>query len=314
MAGLTLEAPDRVWLLLLPTLLGALYLLGHARRIKYVTRFTNIELVDSVLPHNPGWRRHIPAIAILAALALMALGLAHPSRLHQIARRQGLVVLDVDVSPSMMATDVTPSREVAAKRAITAALATIPPTMQVALVSFAGTAVVDVPPTLERHTVRQAINHLEFRSFTSYTAAITTSLAVIGSVGRVPAGVVMVSDGCPCIDPGPVRQQAINQARKDHVPISVVIVGTPSGVVHLTEGRTPVPVDRPTLDQIASGTGGKSFSGTATSTLSAVFHSIGAQVEVDWRLQDLSGWFFAAAFVLVLAGAALSLAWFARMP
>jgi Ca-activated chloride channel family protein len=314
MAGLTLQAPDRLWLLLLPALLAAGYLLAQGRRVKYVARFTNLELIDTVLPRGPGWRRHVPPVAMLFATAVMAFGLAHPSRLHRVARREGVVVLAVDVSPSMMATDVAPNREVAAQAAVAEALSTIPASIQVGLVSFAGTASVEVPPSLDRDAVRRAISHLRFRSYTSYTAAIISSLAAVAGAQASAAGIVMVSDGCPCSDPVSVRDQAIGQAAKDHVPVSVAIVGSPHGAVDLAEGHTPVPVDAPTLEHIAQATGGRVFHGATASKLAAIYRSIGTSVGVDRRPQDFIGWFLAVGLLLVVAGAALSLVWFSRIP
>lgn len=315
MAAVILTASDRLWLVFLPGFLGAFYALGNLRRTRYVARFTNVELTDVVLPRGPGWRRHVPAMAVLGALGIMAVGLAHPSLVHQIPRRQGLVVLAVDVSPSMMATDVSPTREVEAQREASKVLTGIPVTMQVALVSFAGTAVVEVPPTFDHQAVQVAIGRLGFRSYTSYNAAITTILAMIGSSANgSPAGVVMVSDGCPCIGQGSVRKAAITQANQDHVPISVIVVGTPRGVVNLERGRLAVPVDAATLEQIAAGTGGQTYLTPNRGALDTAARNIGAAVGLDLVIKDLSGWFFAVAFGLVLIGATLSLAWFARIP
>jgi Ca-activated chloride channel homolog len=312
MEGLTFGATARLWLLLAPLLLAGGYWLAQQGRHKYVARFTNIDLVDSVLPHSPGWRRHVPPIALLVALTIMVLGLAHPTRLHRVPRRDGVVVLGVDVSPSMMATDVTPNREEAARRAVRAALSTIPASIEVGLVSFAATGAVEVPPTRDRDAIRGALDRLQFRSETSLADAISTSLATIGSAQPAAAGVILLSDGGNTV--GPPIDVAVAQARRDHVPVSTVVVGTRRGSVTLSGKTLPVPVDAGDLQRIASQTGGRTFQAATASRLETIYRTLGRSVGTDQRRQDIISWFLTGGFVLVMIAAALSLFWFSRIP
>lgn len=312
MAGLTLLAPSRLWLLLPVALLAAGYVLAQARRHKYVVRFTDIELLDTVAPNNPAWRRHVPAVLLLAALLAMALGLTHPARVHAVARRAGVLVLAVDVSPSMLATDVAPSRLTAAKRAVSAGVSTIPASIEVGLVSFAGTAAIEVAPTSDRTPVLRAIDRLAPRSETSLADAVTVSLAAVASAPPSAAGIVMLSDGGNTV--GPPIDLAIDQARQDHIPVSTVVLGTPRGSVTLGGKTIRVPVDAPDLRRIANGTGGRFYHAATGATLDGIYRGLAKPLGVDHRRQDIIAWFLAGAFVLALAAATASLLWFTRLP
>jgi Ca-activated chloride channel family protein len=227
------------------------------------------------------------------------------------------VVLAVDVSPSMMATDVAPSRFEALKSAVGRFTERVPDEVRVGLVSFAGTAHVVVPPTTEHAMVRRAVERLRFRSQTALGEAVFASLEAlaVAAEGRAeppPAGVVLMSDGASTA--GRPESEAIRQAVAARVPVSTIAFGTKAGTITLEGGEQPVPVDGTSLRRIAAETGGVYFEAATGERLAEIYRRIGRSVATTTEPRELTGWFVAAAFLLTLAAACASLAWFARLP
>src|SRR5207244_8477303 len=174
--AMTFAAPDRLGLLLVVAGLAVSYIVAQRRRPRYAVRFTNLELLDVVAPDRPGFRRHLPALALLASTSAMVLGLARPAWPVRVTRPAGAVVVAVDVSTSMMATDVRPNRLAAAQEAVAHFADLLPNRIHLALVRFPGTALVVVPPTSDHELVRTALAELNFRSETALGGAIHASL------------------------------------------------------------------------------------------------------------------------------------------
>ena len=151
---MTFLAPERLLLLLIPLLLAAAYIWAQRRRESYAMRFTNLELLDKVAPDTPGWRRHVPAVALLAAVVALALATARPATSVEVAQEEATVILAVDVSLSMDAEDVEPNRLDAAKEAAFGFMAQVPEEMRVGLVAFAGNVRVLSPPHHRSHRCR----------------------------------------------------------------------------------------------------------------------------------------------------------------
>jgi Ca-activated chloride channel family protein len=230
-----------------------------------------------------------------------------------VTRPAGAVVVAVDVSPSMMATDVRPTRLVAAEQAVARFADLLPERIHLGLVSFAGTAVVVVPPTSDHQQVRRALDQLEFRSQTALGEAIHASLdALVTDDATGPAGVVVLSDGASTT--GRPDDAAAQRARKAGVPVSTVAFGTDDGTVMLGGETLSVPPDGPALRAIADATGGRFFEAASAAELTEVYRTIGRSVTTVEELQDLTGWFVAAAFASILIASALALAWFSRLP
>ncbi|MGH9282167.1 MAG: VWA domain-containing protein [Acidimicrobiales bacterium] len=314
---MTFAAPSRLWLLAVVAVVAGAYVASARRRPRYVVRFTNLALLDLVAPRRPGWRRHLPAVLLLLALAGMAVSLARPQHLARVARREAVVVLAVDVSPSMMATDVAPTRFQALQRAVVRFARDVPDDVSLGLVSFAGTAHVLVPPTPEHARVVQAVERLRFRSQTALGEAIFASLEALATTldGRTeppPAGVVLMSDGASTA--GRPESEAIRQAVAARVPVSTIAFGTRAGTITLEGGEQPVPVDGTSLRRIARETGGVYFEAATGERLAEIYRHIGRSVATTTEPRELSGWFVAAAFLLALGAACASLAWFARLP
>jgi Ca-activated chloride channel homolog len=219
----------------------------------------------------------------------------------------------VDVSPSMMATDVPPSRLAAAQEAMARFAELLPDQIELGLVSFAGTAVVAVPPTSDHELVRRALEELRFRSQTAVGEAIHASLDALGADrGAGESGVVVLSDGATTT--GRPDDAAAQRARIAGVPVSTIAFGTPGGTVMLGGETLSVPPDGPALRAIADATGGRFFAAASGAELAEVYRTIGRSVTTTEELQDLTVWFIGAAFVALLLALALALAWFARLP
>src|ERR687896_1207688 len=195
------------WWLLLLVVVGALavgYVLLLRRRRRDTVRFTNLELLDRVAPKRPGWYRHLPAAALIVALAVLTIALAGPQAEARVPRNRATVVLVVDVSLSMQATDVEPNRLAAAQAAAKEFANQLTPGINLGLVSFAGTAAVLVSPTVDREPVVRAIDGLKLSESTATGEAIFAALQSVetfsqaidgGGEGPPPARIVLMGGG-----------------------------------------------------------------------------------------------------------------------
>lgn len=310
---MTFAAPARLGLLLVVAGLAVSYIVAQRRRPRYAVRFTNLELLDVVAPDRPGFRRHLPALALLASLGAMVLGLARPAWPVHVTRPAGAVVVAVDVSPSMMATDVRPDRLAAAQEAVAHFADLLPDRIHLGLVSFAGTAIVVVPPTSDHELVQTALGQLRFRSETALGEAIHASLDALSTSGEgKAAGVVILSDGASTT--GRPDAAAADRARNAGVPVSTIAFGTPGGTVVLGGETLSVPPDKAALRTIAKATGGRFFEAASAGELTQVYRTIGRSVVTVEERRDLTAWFLGGAFALTLVASTLALAWFARLP
>ena len=191
-----------LFLLVIIGLVG-LYIVVQLSRHKRVLRFANMELLDSVAPKRPNRWRHLPAILLVVSLLLMTVGLAGPTRDVRIPRNRAVVMLIIDVSPSMKATDVSPSRLGAAEEAGKQFADELTPGINLGLIAFGGSALVLVSPTTNRDATKTAIDKLQIIERTAIGEAIFTALQSIATVGAViggsdsppPARIVLLSDG-----------------------------------------------------------------------------------------------------------------------
>lgn len=318
--ALTFMEAARLWLLVLVAALGVSYLVTQARRRSYAVRFTNLALLDSVAPKRPGWRRHLPAALLLVALAGMVGAFAKPARDERVPRERATIILAIDTSLSMEATDVAPSRLEAAQEAAKTFIDLLPPRLNVGLVTFNGSAVVKVAPTQDREEVLASIDQLRLGERTAIGEAIYASLDAIrnaptGEDGEpVPARIVLMSDGETTS--GRPDQQAAAEAKKQNVPISTISFGTPNGTIELPdqEGPISVAVNPDALAKIANETGGTAFEAATEEQLKAVYEDIGSSVGYTTELRDISGTFVGASLVVLFLAAALSQLWFSRLP
>lgn len=316
----------RLWFLLGVAALAVVYLVLQRRRRTYALRFTSSELLDSVAPRRPGWRRHLPAVVFLLASATLVTAFARPTREVDVPRERATVVLAIDVSLSMMAEDVAPTRLVAAQQAARRFLDELPPTLNVGLVSFAGTASVLVAPTQDRAVVERAIEGLQLAPSTAIGEAIFTSLDVLSQVpaddtGTIPpAAIVLLSDGETTVGrPDGVAARAASEAG---VPVTTIAFGTPQGFIVYDDPATPepdqqvipVPVGEVNLERVAELTGGSFFQADTLGELEEVYADIGSAIGTERVPREISDWFVGAGLAALAVAAGLSLLWFQRLP
>ncbi|MCH7788760.1 MAG: VWA domain-containing protein [Acidobacteria bacterium] len=316
---MTFASPERLAVLILVGIAAVAYLLLQSRRSKYALRFSNVELLESVAPSRPGWRRHVPAATFLVALVFLGVSFAQPQRDEQVPRERATVILALDTSLSMEAADVEPSRIDAAKQAAQSFVDLLPETLNVGLVSFHGTAVVRVPPTQDFLAVKDAIGRLELNEATAIGDAVIASLEAIDTVPvpdgeeEIPAVVVIMSDGESTI--GTPIDTAIAEAVDRGVPISTIAFGTPDGEIEIEEeGFIKVPVAEEDLRDIANATDGSFFEAGSVEELNSIYEGLGSAIGHETEQRDISQWFVALALAFALLTSGLSLLWFSRLP
>jgi Ca-activated chloride channel family protein len=311
-----------LWLLLLLAVaaLVALYVLLQLRRKRYAARFTNVALLGTLVPKRPGWRRHLAFGLVALALAALVVSLAVPSAQVRVPRERATVIMAVDVSLSMKATDIDPTRFQAMQTAAKQFVDVLPSRINLGLVSFAGTATTLVPPTTDRAQVRTAIDHLQLAEATAIGEAVFTSLSAIQnfqdsldtpSRDLPPARIVLLSDGYNTV--GRDDTQAIDAATTAKVPVSTIAFGTDYGTLDLNGETVPVPVDRATLKKIADETGGSYSQAASAGELEKVYADLGSQIGYTTEPHDISPWFVRAGVLLAFLGAVLSLLWTQRL-
>jgi len=304
-------------------LLVAAWIWYERRRRSEASRFTSLALLPNLVERSPGRLRLVPPILFLLALTAMIVGAARPHATIKVPRHEATVVLAIDVSRSMNAADVLPTRLDAAKAAANAFLDKVPGTYSVALVAFGSRAYVAVPPTLDRSIVRAGLADLTPGQGTAIGDAVQLS-AELGLRQRAkdgtvpPTSVLLLSDGTR--DGGRVSTEtAEKKARALHVPVSTVLVGTAQGVItqQLVGGYTEqirVPPSPGTLQQIAGATGGQFFRARTSTELATVYKHLATRVGHTTENREMTDAFAAGAIVLLLVGGALSAFWFRRVP
>ncbi len=297
--------------------LAALYVVMQLARQRRVLRFANTELLESVAPKRPSRWRHVPAILLVSALVLFTIAMAGPTNDVRIPRNRAVVMLVIDVSQSMRATDVEPNRMVAAQQAAKQFAEELTPGINLGLIAFGGTATVLVSPTTNRDATKAALDKLQFADRTATGEAIDTALQAIATVGAVigggdkppPARIVLFSDGKETMPTNPDNPKgaftAARAAKDQGVPIATISFGTPYGYVEINDQRQPVPVDDETLRKVADLSGGNAYNASSLAELKAVYASLQQQIGYETIKGDASvGWLRLGALVLALAGLA----------
>ena len=308
-------------LLVVPLLL-ALWLHNEKRRHASAARFSSLALLPNLVPRRPGRLRYVPLGLFLLALTAMILGAARPHTHLSIPRKEATVVLAIDVSRSMTATDVRPSRLDAARNAGDAFLAKVPSTYNVALVAFGSRAFLAVAPTTDHTLVRTGLAGLTSGEGTAIGDAILLS-AQVGQRQKAREGVVppttvlLISDGAR--DGGRVAPlTAAKRAKALGVTISTVLVGTPNGIVTTPlvggyQEQIHVPPSPGTLQAVARTTGGEFFRVRTSAALNKVYEHLATRVghrTVDREVTDV---FAGGSIVVLLLSGALSMFWFRRI-
>ncbi len=314
-------AASRLWLLLLVAALLIAYVIVSLRRRRYTARFTQLSLLASVAPRRPTWyRRHVPAALLLLSMAGLVFSLARPAQDTKVPKERATVILAIDVSNSMAATDVSPTRLAAAKDGALAFVNQLPPKLQLGLVAFAGTASVLVTPTTDRSQVRNAIGNLQLANGTAIGDGIEASLTAIADSARTqsgdtsppPARIVLLSDGETTR--GTPNETAVSAAIKANVPVSTIAYGTQDGTLTIQGQEIPVPVNEQALQDIADQTDGAYYRATTGDELKRVYQGLGSSIGYNTTHKEVGRWYVGLALVLGLIGGALSIVWTSRLP
>lgn len=292
------------------------YLIVQRRRQRYAVRFASLPMLDRVVPRRPRWRRHLVAAFVLTALAALGLALARPELQLRVPYDRATVMLAIDTSGSMAATDVTPNRLEAAKAAAVAFVGELPETVNVGVVSFAGSAAVVAPPTTDHEVVQRQIAGLSRAGGgTAIGEGVIMSVEQVVRMAEdaadpnVPARIVLLSDGGNTAGRSP--EQAAGIAVEAAVPVSTIAYGTSDGSI--SGGRSPVPVDAESLQALADATGGRAYSAETGEQLREIYADIGSSI--GWRTEprEVTPYLAGLALVLTAGAGALSLRWFARL-
>jgi Ca-activated chloride channel family protein len=348
MLAMTFTNAGVLWLLLLIPVLVVAYVIAQRRRPKYAARFTNLDLLATVVARRPNWRRHLPPVIYLLALATLLFAIGRPTIVTADSTQQATVMLVIDVSGSMIATDVQPTRLAAAQRSAQSFIDEVPKELRLGLVAFSSEARLLAPPTTDRQLVRNALSSLTPVGATAMgdaiVVAVDASLAsssgssstpttrpgptvqptlpsttTPGKSGTKPTPTVLLllSDGKNTVGSDPLTAAA--SAKQLGVQISTIALGTPNGVASIPDSTgqvqdIPVPPDPDTLKAVAEQTGGRFFTAPTAEDLTSVYKDLGSKLGTEKHRHEVTAWFAGAAVILLLLGGGLALLWFSRFP
>jgi Ca-activated chloride channel family protein len=336
---------EALWLLLLLPLLVLLYVWLLKRRKKTAVAWSSLAVIKEAMGTQRLWRRHVPPILMLLALATLIVAGARPTAVLTLPMVEQTVILAMDVSGSMRATDVEPNRLVASQNAAKAFIAELPKAVRVGVVSFAGTAAIVQPPTLSREDVTAAIDRFQLQRATAIGSGLILSLAAIfpdagidlsqvtgarlmpRSLGEPPkekeftpvepgsynsAAIILLTDGQRTT--GPDSMDAARMAADRGVKVYTVGIGTKEGDTIGFEGWSMrVRLDEDTLKQVAMATRAEYFYAGNAVDLKKVYQSLGSRLSAQKKETEITALFAAAGALLMLLAAGLSVWWFGRV-
>lgn len=333
---MSFEAPALLLVLLAVPLAAAGYWLLQRRPPRYAVRYTNLEVLAGVASRRRAWRRHVPAVLLLASLSALGVAFARPTMDVKVPNERASVMLVVDTSGSMRATDVKPTRLAAAKRAMRSFLDRAPDSLRVGVVSFSDEAQVVVAPTLDRELLGDGIDLLLPGFGTALgdglARAVDLARATTGEVGdartgatgavkdeegRSLASILLLSDGAQTrglLSPG----QGAERAQTAGIPVFTIALGTDGGTILAgppgQEQVIPVPPDRETLAAIAEYTGAETFDAESADALEKVYDGLGSRVGRQERPREVTAAFVAAGALLLAGAAGIALLGAPRLP
>jgi Ca-activated chloride channel homolog len=335
-------------LLVIPLAIG-LYLLAERRRMRYAIRFTNVDVLAGVIGGR-FWRRYVPVGLFLLALTALCIAVARPEHNTLVPKDRATVILVIDVSRSMQARDVKPSRIGAATAAVRGFLNRVPKRLQVGLIAFAGDPAVAAPPTTNHDLVRHALDTIQwFPTFGGTAIGDALAAAVrlgqqavngvngnLAAVTSAPAAqarglvsILFLSDGAQTR--GTLQPlEGAERARTAGIPVYTVALGTPNGTLNFDYGppggsvnpnpfggparQVPVPPDPTTLHAIANRTGGQFFAARDAKTLHAAYAKLGSRLGRTPGQSEITYVFLALAAGLLVGAGLLSALWSPRLP
>lgn len=324
-----------IWLgfLAVILLLALAYLLVQRSRHRHMLRFSNMEQLEKVAPNRPSFWRHIPIVLVIVGMVFSTIGAAGPTAEQKVPRNRATVVLVMDVSLSMEATDVSPSRLEVAQQAAKDFAEGLTPGINLGLVTYAGTASVLVSPTTDRGSVKAAIDNIKLAERTATGEGIFTALQSIETLASVlggsetppPARIVLMSDGKQTVpdfeDFDNPRHEfvAARLAKTKNIPVSTISFGTRWGVVEIPreDGGTDqvdVPVDDEAMQEIAQLSGGEFYTASSLQELSSVYDTLEEQIGYEITRGDASRPWWLLGLLATLAGVVVALLLRQRLP
>lgn len=311
------------WFLLLVVVaaLAVFYVVLQRVLRKRTLRFANLPMLEKVAPKRQRWYKHVPAALLMVAFIVLTVALAGPTAEQKVPRNRATVMLVIDTSLSMKATDVKPSRLEAAQVAAKSFADGLTPGINLGLISFAGSATVLVAPTTDRGAVTQSIDGLKLAQSTATGDAIMAALAAVDSFGKIvggadgppPARVVLMTDGKETVGTRKAFDAA-DDAKKAGIPISTISFGTEDGVVEIEGRQQEVPVDDDSMKEIAERSGGEFFKAASAEELRRVYDTLGEQIGYEKKQSDASRPWVALGTVLGMVAVAGALLFGQRLP
>lgn len=342
--------PEALWSLALLPVIVLLYLWLLRRRKKSSVRYASLALVKEALGKATGWRRHVPPVLLLGALAVLGVASSRPTAVVTLPTQQQTIILAMDVSGSMRAADVQPNRLQASQNAAKQFITELPRDVRVGVVAFAGTASVVQPPTHSREDVAQAIDRFQLQRGTAIGSGLVIALATlfpdagidlsqITGARNMPrsmqldnqrnkadppefkpvppgsynsAAIILLTDGQRTTGPDPI--DAAKMAADRGVKVFTVGFGTKDGEVIGFEGWSMrVRLDEDTLKNIANITLGEYFYAGTAADLKKVYEALNTRLVLEKKETEITALFAAAAALLALLSAGLSVWWFGRV-
>jgi Ca-activated chloride channel family protein len=320
---MSFESPLVLIALVALPVLVALYVMRERSRIDFATRFTSPGLLPNLVDATPGWRRHLPIVVFLVALAAMIVGVARPRASVNVKREQATVMIAIDSSLSMSSRDIRPSRLGAAQRAARSFVDKLPKKFRVGVIGFSGRAYVAVPPTEERPLVYRALSSLRAGQGTALGDAVALAVKLAqqerDSSGKIPpTSLLVISDGAQ-MSGRTTPDAAAQQARNQHIPVYTVVIGTQDGIVTVPlpggfQAQLRVPPDPATLQKVAQASGGKFFDTLTDSRLKQIYENLGSRLGTHKETRQIGDFFAGGSAAFLLFGGALSALWFRRVP
>ncbi|HZD73301.1 MAG TPA: VWA domain-containing protein [Actinomycetota bacterium] len=308
------QDPERLWLGVGMLAVVVAYIALQARRGRFAARYASPGMLAKLAPRRPGWRRHLSAVAFAFVLGLLITAFARPGADAKVPRDRATIIIAVDTSGSMVASDIKPNRIEVAKKAAAEFVDHLPARFNVGLVSFNQGASVVVPPSTDHAALKAGLDGLHTRPLTAIGEAVFTSLAAIANLDPQaaddppPAHIVLLSDGGNTT--GRPVEDAAQAALDAHVPVSTIAYGTPNGRLR---NNLAVPVDTGLLRRLAESTKGTFYEAASGNELQKVYSDVGTSIGFRNQRKDMSVWFVGLALIAALAVAVPSLIWFARL-
>ena len=326
--------PEYLWLLLAVPACIALYVFLLHRKRRSAVRYASLSVLKQAMDKGLSWRRHLPPAILLVALAAMITAISRPAAVITLPSQHETVILALDVSGSMRASDVQPTRIEAAQAAARAFVNEQPRSTRIGVVAFAGSAALVQPPTSNRTDVLAAIDQLQLQHATAVGSGLLVSLKAIfpdqtfevrpkGPAANpdfrpVPPGsytnaaIILLTDGQTTAGPDPV--DAARLAAERGVRVFTVGVGTDNGQILTGEGWSMrVRLDEDALKAIADLTRAEYFYAGTAMDLKKVYQSLRSKLVMERKETEITALFSALAAATVLLSATLSLLWFNRV-